>query len=116
MPSAPEEINAKAGLVRRGPSRSSSSSKQGLSPTRDAWLDEIDAEVPDYVVPKHEPKPKPCSHNQQMVVNGAVCCAKCGLKLVQGGVVGDPQRERQRGNPRRVGRQLSWRDAAANLT
>lgn len=114
MPSASEEINAKLDWCVEA-LKKLLELQAGIEPDEDAWLDEIDAEVPDYVVPKHEPKPKPCSHNQQMVVNGAVCCAKCGLKLVQGGVVGDPQRNGNEAIRAEWGGN-SWRDAAANLT
>lgn len=58
-----------------------------------AFLDEPADE--EYIVPVHAPKApkrKPCPHNQQTVVDGAVTCARCGTKLVQGGVVGDPNR------------------------
>jgi len=61
-----------------------------------AWMDDQPEVVDEeWVAPIHAPKPpkaKQCPHNQQTVVDGAVTCARCGIKLVQGGVVGDPNR------------------------
>jgi hypothetical protein len=60
-----------------------------LPPVAD--YDEPDAEIVQ-MPPPRPPVAKPCPHNQQVLVNGAVKCARCGFLLVQGGIVKDPNR------------------------
>ena len=47
-----------------------------------------DLEDEEWVVPVHEPRPKACPHNQQVLVDGNVRCARCGTVLTASGVRG----------------------------
>jgi hypothetical protein len=56
---------------------------------------EPEADPNEHVAVRRPPKAAqeaPCGHQHQVLVRGAVTCANCGQKLVQGGIVGDPNR------------------------
>jgi len=60
----------------------------------EAPLDEYPEDPNEHVAVRRPRRPQkaPCSHQHQVLKRGAVCCANCGERLVQGGIVGDPQR------------------------
>ena len=65
-----------------------------LSQEEPAGLIEADEDMSEHehFAVRTPPKPAPCTHQHQQVVDGVVRCAKCMYPLIQSGVVGDPNR------------------------